>query len=130
MNYIIYDLEFNKKCLDSTEAECSNASSLSFEIIQIGALKLNENFQTVSKFNALIKPTVYPSIHPYIENLTKITKGNNIRECVNTGKLSEDFHTLSQPEDLYDYIRLEDINKLKDEVNLKRISNPRTFILF
>lgn len=48
-------------------------------------------------------------------------KENNIRECFNTGKLSEDFHTLSQPEDLYDYVRLEDINKLKDEVNLKRI---------
>jgi DNA polymerase III epsilon subunit-like protein len=63
MNYIIYDLEFNQKSADSV---------LPFEIIQIGALKLNENFETVSVFNTLIKPTVHTAIHPFIENLTGI----------------------------------------------------------
>lgn len=90
MNYIIYDLEFNQKYLASGEAESNNASSLPFEIIQIGALKLNESFETVSKFNSLIKPTVYPSIHPYVESLTKINN-DKVSSCKNFIAVYEDF---------------------------------------
>lgn len=48
-------------------------------------------------------------------------KENNIRECIDNGKLSDDFHVISEPIDLYDYVRIEDINKLNEEVKLKRI---------
>lgn len=68
MNYIIYDLEFNQK--NSKDAE---DFSMPFEIIQIGAVKLDENLNHLENFNALVKPTLYPKIHPYIENLTSIT---------------------------------------------------------
>nr|WP_312291979.1 3'-5' exonuclease [Clostridium chromiireducens] len=80
MHYIIYDLEFNQKMNNVTVPDDSienkkgiNVSDMPFEIIQIGAIKLNENFETTSTFDALVKPTLYTSIHPYIENLTKIT---------------------------------------------------------
>lgn len=46
---------------------------------------------------------------------------NNIKECIEDGKLTEDFHVISKPEDLYDYVRIEDINKLDEEVGLQRI---------
>lgn len=68
MNYIIYDLEFNQ-AFDKSH----NNSTLPFEIIQIGALKVNENLEIIDSFNRLIKPTLYTEIHPYVENLTKIT---------------------------------------------------------
>lgn len=68
MNYIVYDLEFNQKYLKDDKP-----SDLQFEIIQIGALKLNENLDTISTFSALVKPTVYTQVNPYIEILTKIT---------------------------------------------------------
>ncbi|MFL0250929.1 exonuclease domain-containing protein [Clostridium neuense] len=90
MNYIIYDLEFNQKYPDSTETKSDNTSSLPFEIIQIGALKLNESFETISKFNALIKPTVYPKIHPYVESLTKISN-SKVSLCKSFVKVYEDF---------------------------------------
>jgi ubiquinone/menaquinone biosynthesis C-methylase UbiE len=48
-------------------------------------------------------------------------KENNIHECIENGKLTDDFHVLSEPIDLYDYVRIEDINKLDKEVKLKRI---------
>ncbi|MBK1811511.1 exonuclease domain-containing protein [Clostridium sp. YIM B02505] len=83
MNYVIYDLEFNQKYIDFPEENPSSSSRLPFEIIQIGALKLNERFETLSSFNALIKPEVYPNIHPYVEKLTRI---NN-----NTVSSSKDF---------------------------------------
>lgn len=42
MNYIIYDLEFNQPL-----SKDNNISDLTFEIIQIGALKLNENLEVI-----------------------------------------------------------------------------------
>ena len=97
MNYIIYDLEFNQKNNSSKdddnnaiETELNNSSSMPFEIIQIGALKLNENFQTISTFNTLIKPTVHKSIHPFVENLTKITD-YMVASCKDFVHVYEDF---------------------------------------
>ena len=68
MKYIIFDLEFNQSCNKE-----DRVLQLPFEIIQIGALKLDENFQTISTFNELVKPTVYKNVLPYIQELTKIT---------------------------------------------------------
>lgn len=53
--------------------------------------------------------------------LTYGFKENNILTSIENGKLNDDFHVISEPEDLYDYVRTEDINKLNEEVNLKRI---------
>lgn len=53
--------------------------------------------------------------------LTYGFKENNIRECVDNGKLTDDFHVISEPKDLYDYVRIEDINKLNEAVALERI---------
>lgn len=68
MNYIIYDLEFNQKNSKDTED-----FGMPFEIIQIGAVKLDKNLNHLKDFNALVKPTLYAEIHPYIESLTNIT---------------------------------------------------------
>ncbi|MDU3354743.1 MAG: exonuclease domain-containing protein [Clostridium sp.] len=61
-------MEFNQSCNKEDKV-----LQLPFEIIQIGALKLDENFKTISTFNKLVKPTVYKNILPYIQELTKIT---------------------------------------------------------
>ncbi|MHC1682699.1 MAG: exonuclease domain-containing protein [Clostridiaceae bacterium] len=90
MNYIIFDLEFNQKHLDATDVQPNNNSNLPFEIIQIGALKLNENFETVSTFNKLIKPTVYKTIHPFVESLTKINN-DRVSSCMPFVHVYEDF---------------------------------------
>ncbi|MFQ9511326.1 MAG: class I SAM-dependent methyltransferase [Lachnospiraceae bacterium] len=48
-------------------------------------------------------------------------KENNIRQCVEDGKVTDDFHVISEPKDLYDYVRIEDIHNISDAVGLKRI---------
>jgi len=53
--------------------------------------------------------------------LTYGFKENNIRECIDNGKLNDDFHVISEPKDLYDYVRIEDINKLNEGAKLERI---------
>lgn len=44
-----------------------------YEIIQIGAVKLDGNLKTTDTFNRLIKPSVYACISPHITELTGIT---------------------------------------------------------
>jgi inhibitor of KinA sporulation pathway (predicted exonuclease) len=94
VNYIIYDLEFNQKDKSSnenkTDSIMENMLNLPFEIIQIGALKLDADFQTISTFNSLIKPTVHKHIHPHIESLTKITN-KKIALCKYFPDVYEDF---------------------------------------
>ena len=53
--------------------------------------------------------------------LTYAFKERHILECVKENRLTEDFHTVSEPEDLYDYMRIEDINKLVEATGLRRI---------
>lgn len=48
-------------------------------------------------------------------------KENNIRAAIENGKLTEDFHVIAEPEDLYDYVRIEDINKINEAAGIKRI---------
>lgn len=46
---------------------------------------------------------------------------NNIKQCMEEGKLTKDFHCISNKEDLYEYVRLEDINALDEAAGLTRL---------
>ena len=48
-------------------------------------------------------------------------KENHIRECLEKGQVTEDFHVKAKEEDLYDYVRMEDINALNEAAELTRI---------
>lgn len=53
--------------------------------------------------------------------LTYGFKENHIRESIERGKVTEAFHVQSKPEDLYDYVRLEDIDAYNEAAGLTRI---------
>ncbi len=53
--------------------------------------------------------------------LTFAFKEQNILQCVEEGRLSEDYKTLSKPEHLYDYMRMEDIDELNTSLGLTRL---------
>lgn len=73
MNYIIYDLEFNQEYIEKNNTDSVKGSKCPFEIIQIGALKLDEKFNTIATFNRLVKPILHTDLHPYIKRLTNLT---------------------------------------------------------
>ena len=73
MNYIVLDLEFNQSFPFKSGATAAPVVECPFEIIQIGAVKLNDAFQQIDTFNALIKPQIYPRLHPFVEKITGIT---------------------------------------------------------
>lgn len=53
--------------------------------------------------------------------LTYAFKEKHILECVEQNRFTPDFHTLSAKENLYDYVRLEDINALNKATELTRL---------
>lgn len=59
INYIIFDLEWNQSPLGKEDTN----DGIPFEIIEIGATKLDENFNIIDTFHRIIKPTVYDQIH-------------------------------------------------------------------
>lgn len=53
--------------------------------------------------------------------LTYAFKEKHITECMDAKRLTRDFHTISEKENLYDYMRIEDINELLEDSGLERI---------
>ena len=86
-NYIVFDLEWNQS---PTGRDCSSPR-LSFEIFEIGAVKLNENFEKVSEFHRLIKPCVYRQMHHIISEVTHVSMGELERNGEPFTKVMEDF---------------------------------------
>jgi len=75
MNYIVLDLEWN-------HSKKEVIKSIPFEIIEIGAVKLNENMRIVSKFSELIKPQIYKEINDVIQEIVNIDKKDLEKESV------------------------------------------------
>lgn len=53
--------------------------------------------------------------------LTYAFKERHVLECVDENRFTEDFHTISSKENLYDYVRLEDIDQLNKATGLSRL---------
>ena len=68
MNYIVLDLEWNQ----AADSEDERSKMLTFEIIEIGAVKLNNRMETVDSFHELIRPQVYKEMHKITERLIHI----------------------------------------------------------
>lgn len=85
MSYIIFDLEFNHPSKSQDEEQNKINKRFPFEIIQIGGLKLDSDFNTIATFDKLIKPEAYTDIKPYIQEITGLTSEllsteNNFKE--------------------------------------------------
>ena len=83
MNYIVFDLEWNQ----SPNGKKFQNDRLPFEIIEIGAVKMNARKEIVDTFHRLIKPQVYKWIHDSIRevihvNYSDLVKGVPFSEAV------------------------------------------------
>lgn len=63
LDYIVLDIEFNGRKF---------ASDLPMEVIEIGAVRLNEQLQVVDHFSALIKPIYFAKLNKFIQKKTGI----------------------------------------------------------
>lgn len=79
--FIVLDLEWNQ----SPGGKDSSMDRLPFEIIEIGAVKLNASLQIISEFHRLIRPRVYRQMHYKISEVTHMS----IEELETEGQLFE-----------------------------------------
>lgn len=68
MNYIILDLEWNQ----GNEQREKQLKELPFEIIEIGAVKLNSRMEICDSFHELIRPQVYKEMHYMTKKLLQL----------------------------------------------------------
>ena len=71
-NYIVFDMEWNQP-LSRGRVYRTEDFALYGEIIQIGAVKLDENLEMVDKFDIIIRPHIYTKMKREIQELTSIT---------------------------------------------------------
>lgn len=79
MNYIIFDLEFNRD-LSSLLSTGKSPSQYPYEIIQIGAIKFDIDLNAVATFNRYVKPAIYSQISALVTDLTGITSAGLLSE--------------------------------------------------
>ena len=88
MNYIVLDMEWNQA---STYAEMvKNPVFLTGEIIQIGAVKLDQDFQAADSFNSRIAPQYYTTLHPKVAEITNLSD-RDLRKGSSFPEAFEDF---------------------------------------
>lgn len=71
MNYIVLDMEWNQPF--TFERMIKEPVMLYGEIVQIGAVKLDENYHIVDTFKIMVAPKYYRKMHKTVSRLTGIT---------------------------------------------------------
>ena len=71
MNYIVLDMEWNQPF--NMNSMIRNPIALHGEIIQIGAVKLDENYHILDTFKIMVSPKYYTKMHKKVSKLTGIT---------------------------------------------------------
>ncbi len=71
MNYIILDMEWNQPYGGTKLVQTPVV--LHSEIIQIGAIKADENFNYLDKIKISVRPKYYKHMNPHVEKITGIT---------------------------------------------------------
>ncbi len=81
VNYIILDLEFNSTAIPNTDKHIN-------EIIEIGAVKLNDRFVEIDSFTSMVKPIFSKKLNSFVKKITQITdvelkKANSFEVVIN-----------------------------------------------
>lgn len=86
MNYIVLDLEWNQASDDKTKQE----SPLLFEIVEIGAKKLNSKREQIDSFHEMIKPQVFKKMNQITSELIHLQM-EDLQNCRSFQEVVRDF---------------------------------------
>ena len=88
-------------------------------------ISYEDKLKALMEAKRVTKKNGYIFISYCMNEYALITHGfidNNIINEINNKRLNKDYKITPKEDDLYSFVRLEDINKLKDDSNLKRIN--------
>lgn len=135
VEYVKYNLGILKSKGSSVKAYQGNAMKLSgfqdssFDLTLVfGPMYHLYNFEdkckALSEAKRVTKPNGIIMVAYCMNEYAVILHGfrdQNIKESLKKNKLTKDFHCIAEPEDLYDYVRIEDINALNESAGLERL---------
>ena len=83
MDYIVLDLEWNQ----NPYGKRNYHPEMPFEIIEVGAVRMNSNLEIEDSFHQIVKPRVYKKLHYKIKEITHFTneelaKGSDFRKVI------------------------------------------------
>ncbi|MBP3336998.1 MAG: exonuclease domain-containing protein [Clostridia bacterium] len=84
MEYVIFDLEWSRYAR-RLKPRCPD------EIIQIGAVKYNENGVLIDTFNRFIRPSLYKVLDPTVQSITGITMEKLLKEGIIFSRAIKEF---------------------------------------
>lgn len=83
-----------------------------------------DKVQALSEAKRVTKPNGVIFVAYCMNEYSVLTFGfkeNHIKESLADGRLTKDFHVVSEEKDLYDYVRIEDIDAVNEAAGLERI---------
>ena len=126
MEYIVLDLEWNQAV--SKRKIVKYPIRLNGEIVQIGAVKVNENMEIIDVFNVYVKPIYYKKMNKNVSELTGITT-ENLEEAIPFEEAIERFRVWCNGSAFITW-GLEDLRILDDNMYINSIDSswlPETY---
>lgn len=124
--------EIEKKGIRCMEGNATNLNKINDNTYDITILfgpmyhliSMEEKIKALEEAKRITKDNGYVFISYCMNEYAVITHGfidNNIKESIDNNLIDKDFKITPKNDDLYSFVRLEDINYLKDKCNLKRV---------
>lgn len=126
MNYIILDMEWNQGYPGQMAYIGDTRQALTGEIIQIGAVKLNDAFEIVDRYVKLVKPVFYPKLHFKVKELTGISK-EDLKEASSFSQVLPDFLAWCGTPFQFLIWGFDDIAILKQNMAIHQMTLPSEF---
>ena len=92
MNYIVMDMEWNQPWPGSPSAKKVLPVQIRGEIIQIGAVRVDENGDVLDTFEMTLRPRIFRKLHWRIAEVTGLSQGDleAFRRIITDADLEED----------------------------------------
>ena len=125
MNYIILDLEWNQ----CPQGKARENPRIPFEIVEIGAIKLNEEKEEVDTFHELIHPLVYHRMHFRTQEVIHLDS-KDLQRARTFSPVVRDFLAWCGEEPKFVTWGSLDLTELQRNMDYYRIKNPLPKPLF
>ena len=119
--YVVFDLEMCKvqKGMAREKFPCAR------ELIEIGAVAMNENYEIIDSFRTYVKPE-HGRIDPYIKNLTGITQAD-VSNAPTADIALKSFYNWLPPSSIFVTWSGHDIKQIEREIKYKSIDLPELY---
>ena len=124
MNYIVLDLEWNQ----SPSGKAGEDASLPFEIIEIGAVKLDEALDPVDRFREVVKPQVYQELHFKTKEIVSLRE-IDLENARSFPEVAKDFLSWCREDAVFCTWGPADLTELQRNLDYYRIPSPFAFPL-